>query len=265
MSIRGLRLRSSTTIHTPQMARPNASSASVGGARPAPDRGLGDRDEHAGYAHGHQRRGGPVDPARGADLGLGDEPPRADSGQDHDRQRDPEQPVPVQVLVDEPADDQPEAAADPEDGRHQPDAPRDALGGKLVPDDRERQREDAAGHPLDDAGHDQHRQRVRQASEQGAGGQRQQGPQQQPLLAVHVAELADDRGADRGREQEPGQQPGDTRLAGIAGCAAASSAPGSPRNSGPRTPGPRAIRRRGSRSGGRAELHAGPAAFRHCN
>src|SRR5215813_9257741 len=44
------------------------------------------------------------------------------------------------MLGDEPADDKPETSADPEDGRHQPDAPRHPLGRKLVPDDRERER-----------------------------------------------------------------------------------------------------------------------------
>src|SRR6266571_745336 len=91
----------------------------------------------------------------------------------------------------------------------------DPVSGKLVPGDRERQREDAARHSLDDAGHDQDRQRTGQRPEQSSGGKSQQGPHQQPLLTVHVAELADDRRTDRGREQEPSQQPGDTRLAGM--------------------------------------------------
>ena len=38
---------------------------------------------------------------------------------------------------------------------------------------------------------------------------------EQSLLAVHVAEPADDRRPDRGRQQEAGEQPGDARLAGV--------------------------------------------------
>ena len=40
-------------------------------------------------------------------------------------------------------------------------------------------------------------------------------PDEQALLAVHVAEPADDRGADGGREQVRGEDPGDPVLGGV--------------------------------------------------
>ena len=50
--------------------------------------------------------------------------------------------------------------------------------------------------------------------DQGAEGEDDERPEQQPLLAVHVAEPADDRGADRGGEQVAGEEPGDPGLVG---------------------------------------------------
>ena len=44
---------------------------------------------------------------------------------------------------------------------------------------------------------------LRDRGEQRAEAEHEQRPQQQSLLAVHVAEAADDRRAHRGREQEP--------------------------------------------------------------
>ena len=51
--------------------------------------------------------------------------------------------------------------------------------------------------------------------EQRAGREDQQRPQQQLLLAVHVPEAPDHRGADRGGQQERGQQPGRAGLRGV--------------------------------------------------
>jgi hypothetical protein len=68
--------------------------------------------------------------------------------------------VPAEVLIDQRARYQAKARTDPQDRRHQADAAGDPLARKLIPGDRERQREDAAGHPLDHAGGDQHRQRL---------------------------------------------------------------------------------------------------------
>ena len=50
------------------------------------------------------------------------------------------------------------------------------------------------------------------AGEQRAGGEDDERPEEDVLLAEHVAEPAEDRGADRGREQVAGQQPGDAGL-----------------------------------------------------
>ena len=116
--------------------------------------------------------------------------------------------MPPEVLDDQRADHQPGAAADPEDRRHQPDAAGDPLRREFVAGDREREREDPAGDALDHTRDDQHRERLRDRSEQRAGREYQQRPQEQALLAVHVAEPADDRGANRRRHEEPGEQPG---------------------------------------------------------
>jgi len=123
--------------------------------------------------------------------------------------------VVVEVLDDHAREHDPRAAADAEDRREQTDPSRHLLARELVADDAEGEREDAAGDALDDARRDQHRQRGRHGGEQGAEDEDGEGPEEQLLLAVHVAEAADDRGADRGGQQVAGEQPGDARLGGV--------------------------------------------------
>ena len=144
----------------------------------------------------------------------------------------------------------PDAAADAEDRREQADPAGHLLARELVADDAEGEREDAAADALDEAGRDQHAAASwRQRRQQGAGGEDDQGPEQQPLLAVHVAEPAEDRGADRGGEQVAGEQPGDPGLGRVRGRAASSAAPAPPASSASRRRSRRARARRGSRSG----------------
>ena len=130
-------------------------------------------------------------------------------------ERQPEQPVPAQVLHDRGAGEDADAAADPEQRRHEPDAAGDALARELVADDPEREREDAAADALDRARDDQQRERARDAGEQRARAEHDERPDEQALLAVHVAEPADDRGADGGREQIRSEHPGDPVLGGV--------------------------------------------------
>ena len=60
-------------------------------------------------------------------------------------------------------------------------------------------------------------------------------PDEHVLLAVHVAEPAEDRRADRGGEQIAGEEPGDAGLASCAGCAGSSAGRARPPSSAPRT------------------------------
>ena len=114
-----------------------------------------------------------------------------------------------------PGEDDPDAAADPEDRREQADPAGHLLGGKLIADDAESKREDPAGHALEKRAAISRDKRARYRPQQGAEGEYDQGPEQQPLLAVHVTEAADDRGSDRGGEQVAGEQPGDAGLGGM--------------------------------------------------
>ena len=124
---------------------------------PAPRRRLADRDQDQRHTGAHQHGSRPVDPAGNADRRLRHETPRAHGGDDDQDERQPEQPVPAQVLHDRGAGEDADATADPEQCRHEPDAAGDALSRELVPDDPERQWEDAAADPLDGARDDQQR------------------------------------------------------------------------------------------------------------
>ena len=207
---------------------------------PAPFGGLADRQQHRRDPNRHQGSGEPVDPARDADRGFGDEFPGEDPGGDDRDQRYPEQPVVVEVLDDHAREHDSGAAADTEDRREQSDPAGHLLGRELVADDAEGEREDSAGDPLDDPGPDQHRQRGGDRRQQGAEGEDREGPEQQLLLAVHVAETAEDRGPDRGGEEVAGEQPGDP---GLGACRAPS-----PSSAGPEPPASSASRRRARRA-----------------
>ena len=93
--------------------------------------------------------------------------------------------------------------------------PATRSAGELVADDPEGQREDAAAGALDDAPDDHRDQRRRQRRDHGADAEDAQRDQQQALLAVHVAEPADDRGRHRRRQQVAGQQPRHPGLGGV--------------------------------------------------
>ena len=105
--------------------------------------------------------------------------------------------------------------SDSEDGRQEPDAARHPLARELVAHDAEREREDAATGSLDEARGDQQAEAARNGGEHGAGCEDPERPEEQPLLAVHVAEAAEDGRADRGGEQVGREQPGDAGLARV--------------------------------------------------
>jgi hypothetical protein len=118
------------------------------------------------------------------------------------------------VLDDQPAEHDPDPPADAEDGRQDPDAAGDAVARELVADDPERQREDAAPGALDDAPGDHGPQRCRQGRNDSAERENPKCDEEQPLLAVHVAQAADDRRRHRRGEQVAGEQPRHSRFRG---------------------------------------------------
>jgi hypothetical protein len=182
---------------------------------PAPDGRLADREQKGRDAAAHQHGREPVDLARDAHRRFGHEPAGADGSHDDRHERHPEQPLPAQVLDNHAAGDDADAGPDPEDRREKADASGDLLARKLIPHDPEGEREDPAGHTLNHASGDQQRQRMRERRQQRPAGEDDERPDEHMLLAVHVAEAAEDRRPDRGRQQVAGQQPGDAGLRGV--------------------------------------------------
>ena len=77
-----------------------------------------------------------------------------DRGRDRDR-ADDEEPAPGRVVDDHSREDNPEAAADAEHRRDETNRDAHLLARELVPDDRERQREDGATGALNGTERDQ--------------------------------------------------------------------------------------------------------------
>jgi hypothetical protein len=119
------------------------------------------------------------------------------------------------VFDDERPEDDADGGADPEDGGHEPDAACNLLSWKLVADDPEGEREDAAADALDHPGDDEEGERVRDGGEQRARTEHDEGPDEHVLLPEHVPEAPDDRRSDRRGQQVAGKEPGDARLSGI--------------------------------------------------
>ncbi len=128
---------------------------------------------------------------------------------DEQDQRQPEEIVIVEVVDDRPGEHDPGAAADTEERRHQPDPAGDALSRKLVPDDPEREREETARRALDHAADKHHDQRRGDRGDHRPETEEDEHDDEQPLLAVHVPEPADQRRPDRRAEQIRGQHPAD--------------------------------------------------------
>ena len=209
MSTSGLLLRDSARTHAVRAAAPSASRPSVSDAGPVPAGRLAHRDQHRRQADRHQQAGAPRDlrpglgPAVGRDV-AGGQP----EGDGDDDQRQPEQPLVGQPGHDRPWQHQAEAAADAEQRRHQADAPGDALARQPLPDDRERERVDAARRALDHPPGHEDGQVAGHRADQGAGRERGQAGQHHPLLARHLAQPADDGGEDARAEQVRGRDPG---------------------------------------------------------
>ena len=86
--------------------------------------------------------------------------------------------------------------------------------GELVADDSEREREDAAAEPLEAAPDNHQGERVGQAGDDRSNGEQRERDREQPLLAEHVTEAAEDRRRDRRDEEIRGDHPGDAARRG---------------------------------------------------
>ena len=158
----------------------------------------------------HSRK--PVDATGQADRRFWDQSPSRHRGDQDRDERNPEEPVVAEVLDDHAREHDPHPAADAEDRREQADPAGHLVSWKLIPDYPEREWEDPARRTLDEAGDDDRDQRARHGANHRADGEDEEGPKEQALLAVHVAEASDDRGADGGCEQVTGEQPRDPGL-----------------------------------------------------
>ena len=162
------------------------------GRAPAPALALGQPEQEANEAGREQRSPEVVDSRRGLDRRLGHEPVH-EHHRDRDRDRaEDEQPAPRDVVDDQAREDDSEAAADAEDGREQADPDPYLLRRKLVADDPERERKDRGAEPLhgpeEDQDPDVPGRRGADAPEQ----EERQRDDEQSLLPVLIAELAED-------------------------------------------------------------------------
>jgi hypothetical protein len=138
---------------------------------------------------------------------LGHEAPDQHGG-DPDRERaDDEEPAPRELVDQHAGQHEAEPAADAEDRGDHAHSRAHLLARELVVDDRERQREDGAAEPLQRAERDQRPDVPGEDRGDAADEEEPEADEQEALLAVLVAELADDRRGDRHHEQERGQEP----------------------------------------------------------
>jgi hypothetical protein len=119
-----------------------------------------------------------------------------------------EDPVVGGLVYEDAAERQADAAADRGDRAEQRDSRRHFVLGELVTDDPEGEREDAAAEPLEAAPGDHERERVGQAGDDRPNREQRERDREQPLLAEHVAEAAEDRRRDRRDEEIRRDHPG---------------------------------------------------------
>ncbi len=143
----------------------------------------------------------------------------------HGNQRQPEEVVEGEVVDDRAGEDHAGTAADAEQRRHQADRAGHPLARELVADDPEGEREDAAGRALDHPADEHQREATSRAPTRACRRPEQRKhDHQQPLLAVHVAEPADQRRRNRRAQEVRREDPADARsptCAARAGCRAA--------------------------------------------
>ena len=181
MLISGSRVRRSKKTKPTRTRTPAASSASVAARAPAPVAAARDANQQGGEAGGQDARAREVDAPRRAHRRLGDEQVRRDRRQHaHDR-AEPEDPVVARAVGEHAAERQADAGADRGDRAEQRDAGRHALGGELVADDPERQREHAAAEALQAAADDHQAERARERARRPS--RRRTAPARSPAAA----------------------------------------------------------------------------------
>ena len=99
------------------------------------------------------------------------------------------------------------AGARTEDGRHDADGARHPFGREFVADDPEGEGEHGPACALDNAADQHHGKGCGQRADQRPDGEGDQDGDDDPLLADHVTDSAQDRRGDGGTEQVRGQQP----------------------------------------------------------
>jgi hypothetical protein len=143
----------------------------------------------------HREEGGArhVEPGRRLDRRLRHEEVDEHNRDRHTRRPHYEEPAPAEVVDDHAGEREAEPAADAEDGRDGADRRPHLLRRELVLDDREGEREDRGAAALEDAKADQHADVPGDDRPEAAGEEDAEADQEHSLLAVLVAELAEER------------------------------------------------------------------------
>ena len=206
MSTIGSGTRSSTKTQATSMTTAATSKPTI---RPdvQPQLAFGEREQERHQPAREEQRTRQVDARGRLDRRFGHEPcDERERERDADRAED-EQPPPGEVVDDQAAEHDPEAAADAEDRAHQADPDADLLGRELVADDRERERKHRCAAARERAERDQRADVPREGAADAAEEKDPEADHEQSPLAVLVAELAEDRRRDGRDEQEDGEHP----------------------------------------------------------
>jgi hypothetical protein len=144
-----------------------------------------------------------------AALDVGQQPADDGQGDKPDRQVDEEDPVPAEVVCEEPTEARADQEGDPEDRPEQALVLAPLGGREQVADDRQGDREERArAEALQAAEEDELPHRLAQARQHRADQEQDDPDQEQWPAAVQVRELAVDRHGDRARQQEDRYDPG---------------------------------------------------------
>ena len=155
---------------------------------PAPHGPVGDGEQARHQPSRHEGRSEPIDAARRAYGRFGHEQVGGDGRDGRHDHRDPEEPVVVQMHEDRAGQHDPGSGSGPQDRRHDTDGARHPLGGELVADDPEGEREHRPTRALNHPADEHHRQARGQRADQRPDGERDQDGDDDLLLAEHVAD-----------------------------------------------------------------------------
>ncbi len=172
---------------------------------------VGEAEQDRDHADREQRNAAVVEvaqPSRGA-LHIGQAGEDGEEGQDPHGHVDVEDPVPADVIGDDPAEEGPDDEAHPEDGPEQTLVAAPFPGGEEVADHRQGDGEQAARTAaLERPESDQLAHVLGQPGERRPDQEDEDPEDQGPLPAEDVAQLAVDRHRDRAGEQVGGDHPG---------------------------------------------------------